>query len=93
MQAESGEFQPLPAAAAAALATGHLIEAIKCVRQAEGLGLAEAKQRVDACVARDPVLQMQVAGQQARMKRGLIKWALVIDALLIIAAIWYFFGR
>jgi ribosomal protein L7/L12 len=87
------EDRPLPAAAAAALSTGRMVDAIKYVREAEGLGLMEAKQRVDAHVARDPVLKAQIADQQARMKRGLIKWALVIDALLIIAAIWYFFGR
>lgn len=93
MQDESGEDHPLPAAAAAALSTGHMVDAIKYVREAEGLGLMEAKQRVDAYVARDPVLKAQIADQQARMKRRLIKWALVVDALLVVAFAWYFFGR
>ena len=93
MQDDSEEERPLPAAAAAALATGRMVDAIKSVREAEGLGLMEAKQRVDAYVARDPVLKAQIADQQARMKRSFIQWALVIDVLLIIAAIWYFYGR
>ncbi len=93
MQDESEEERPLPAAAAAALSTGHMVEAIKYVRQAEGLGLMEAKQRVEAHVARDPVLKAQIAEQQSQMKRRLIKWALVVDALLIVGFVWYFFGR
>jgi ribosomal protein L7/L12 len=93
MQDESEEERPLPAAAAAALSTGRMVEAIKYVREAEGLGLMEAKQRVDAYVARDPVLKAQIADQQAQMKRRFVKWALFIDVLLVIAAIWYFYGR
>lgn len=93
MQDETGEDRPLPAAAAAALSTGHMVDAIKYVREAEGLGLMEAKQRVDAIVARDPVLKAQIADQQSQMKRRFIKWALVIDVLLVIGFVWYFFGR
>jgi ribosomal protein L7/L12 len=70
-----------------------MVDAIKYVREAEGLGLMEAKQRVDAYVARDPVLKAQIAERQAQMKRRLIKWALVVDALLVVAFAWYFFGR
>jgi ribosomal protein L7/L12 len=40
--------QPLPPDAAAALARGHKIEAIKLLREATGLGLAEAKHAVEA---------------------------------------------
>lgn len=93
MQGESEKDRPLPAAAAAALSTGRMIDAIKYVREAEGLGLMEAKQRVEAHIARDPVLKVQIAEQQARTKRKLVQWFLVIDALLVVAAIWYFFGR
>lgn len=91
-ETESDDRQ-LPAAAAAALSTGHLVDAIKYVREAEGLGLMEAKQRIDAFVARDPMLKTQLAEQQARMKRGLIKWVLIVDLVLIAVVAWYFFGR
>jgi ribosomal protein L7/L12 len=39
---------PLPEAARAALANGRMIEAIRVVREVEGVGLKEAKARVDA---------------------------------------------
>ena len=93
MHETESDDRPLPAAAAAALSTGHLVDAIKYVREAEGLGLMEAKQRIDAYVARDPMLMTQLAEQQARMKRGLIKWVLIVDLVLIAVVAWYFFGR
>jgi len=85
--------RPLPAAAAAALSAGHMIDAIKHVREAEGLGLMEAKQRVEAYVRHHPGLAAQFAEQQANMKRRLIGWVLVIDVLLVAAVVWYFFVR
>lgn len=93
MQDQPGDDRPLPAAAAAALSTGHKIDAIKYVREAEGLGLMEAKQRVEAYVERDPILKAQFAEQQLRMRRRLIQWGLVIDVLLLAAFLWYFYGR
>jgi ribosomal protein L7/L12 len=93
MHDQPEEDRPLPAAAAAALSAGRKIDAIKYVREAEGLGLMEAKQRVDAHVAHDPMLKAQLAEQQARMRRRLIQWGLIIDVLLIAAILWYFFGR
>lgn len=87
------EDRPLPAAAAAALSTGRIVDAIKHVREAEGLGLMEAKQRVEAYITRNPILKAQLAEQQARMKRRLIQWVLIIDVLLVAAVLWYFFGR
>jgi len=40
---------PLPEAARAALARGRTIEAIRVVREVEGIGLKAAKARIDAC--------------------------------------------
>jgi ribosomal protein L7/L12 len=93
MQSTANDDRPLPAAAVAAISTGHMIDAIKRVREAEGVNLAEAKQRVEAYVQRNPALKAQLAEQQAAMKRKLIQWALIIDVLLIAALVWYFFGR
>jgi ribosomal protein L7/L12 len=45
--------QALPPDAAAALARGSKIEAIKLLREATGLGLAEAKHVIDAASTRD----------------------------------------
>lgn len=89
---DDGE-RPLPAAAAAALSVGRMIDAIKHVRETEGLGLREAKQRVEALVRRNPVLRAQLEEQQARMKRRLIQWVLVLDVIVILALLWWIFGR
>ena len=90
---DSTESRPLPAAAAAALSTGRLVEAIKEVRAAEGRGLMEARQRIEAWVQQHPALQAQFAEQQARMKRRLVGWVVAIDLALVAAVVWYFFGR
>ena len=63
------------------------------MRETEGLGLMEAKQRVDAHIARNPVLKAQLAEQQSRMRRRLIQWVLIIDLVLVAGVLWYFFGR
>ncbi len=93
MESNPDDQRPLPAAAAAALSTGHLIEAIKQVRAAEGIGLMEAKLRIEAHVNRNPALKAQFAEQQQSMKRRVIRWVLVIDVLLFAAVAWYFLFR
>lgn len=89
---QDGDY-PLPAAAAAALSLGRIVDAIKHVREAEGLGLMEAKQRVEAYIRRHPGLQAQVEEQQRHTRRRVIGWALAIDAILVVAVLWWFFGR
>lgn len=49
-----GADRPLPEEARAALEAGQVIEAIKRVRESTGMGLREAKERVDAHMARIP---------------------------------------
>ena len=93
MAHDPDDERPLPAAAAAALSTGHLIEAIKRVREAEGIGLTEAKLRIEAYVDGNPALKAQFAERRVQMKRRLISWVLVIDLLLAAAVLWYLFGR
>lgn len=93
MPDENPDERPLPAAAAAALSLGRMVDAIKHVREAEGLGLMEAKLRVEAYVRRNPVLKAQLDEQQARMKWRLIQWVLVVDVIIILAVLWWIFGR
>lgn len=93
MSGTQEDDRPLPAAAAAALALGRFVEAIRQVRAAEGLGLAEAKERVEAHVRRNPGLRAELEARQARTKRALIRWVLVIDAILVAAVLWWLFGR
>jgi hypothetical protein len=94
MQPERDDTPEMPAAAIVAINQGKVIEAIRIVREAApGLGLKDAKERVEAYVARDPMLKSQHE-QRRRLARGkLIKAVLIIDVLLAAAIIWYFFGR
>jgi hypothetical protein len=93
MSDENGDARPLPAAAAAALSLGRMVDAIKHVREAEGLGLMEAKQRVEAHIRRNPALKAQLGEQQARMKRHLVRWVLAVDVVIVAIVLWWFFGR
>lgn len=80
---------PLPQAALSALQQGRKIEAIKLVREAEGLGLKEAKDRVEAYVAGDPMLKERLAAESAGGLRG----CLIAVALLVLGAIVFFLLR
>jgi hypothetical protein len=82
-------FRQLPLEAITLLNEGRLIEAIKVVRQAEGLGLKEAKDRVDAYVAREPILKAQLELAQRAARRKFFFWFLVIDALIVAAVIYW----
>jgi hypothetical protein len=93
MPDETEDERPLPAAAAAALSLGRIIDAIKLLREAEGLGLMQAKLRVEAYLRRNPALKAQLDEQQKQTRRRIIRWALVIDVIIIVAGLWWFFGR
>ena len=94
MQEPGQDDATLPAAAIVALNRGRVIEAIKLVRDSEpGLGLAAAKARVDAYVARDPMLKSQVEQQVKASRSRLVRWVIIFDVLLFAALAWYFFMR
>jgi hypothetical protein len=84
----------LPAAAIVAVNQGRLIEAVRIVRESEpGLGLAAARERVDAYVGRDPMLKAQL-DQRTKAARGrLIRWVLLIDLVLVAGVVYYLFLR
>lgn len=90
MRAEP-RFKPLPLEAATLLAEGKIIDAIKVVRHAEGLGLKDAKDRVDAHIAQDPLLRVQIETQQRSMRRRFIIWFLLIDLGIAAGLIYWFF--
>jgi hypothetical protein len=92
MRAEP-RFKPLPLEAATLLAEGRLIEAIKVVRKAEGLGLREAKERVDAHIAQDPILRVQIETQQRASRRKFFFWFLLVDIAITAGIIYWFFYR
>ena len=93
MTGESSTSAQLPAAATAAVVRGSKIDAIKEVRAATGLGLYEAKQLVEQYIAANPVLKEQFEQRESAMKRRVFNWVLVLDLLIFVAVIWWFFGR
>jgi hypothetical protein len=87
------KFAPLPLEAVTLLNEGQVIEAIKCVRQAEGLGLKEAKARVDGYLSREPLLRAQIELRQRAARRKFFFWFLVVDLAIAAAVIYWMFYR
>lgn len=83
----------LPPAAIAAIARGARLEAIRELRAATGLGLRDASRVIANHIASSPALKLQYERQHAANRRRLIRWALVIDAVIVAAVFWWFFGR
>jgi hypothetical protein len=84
---------PLPSAVQLALDDGRLLEAIKALRQTETIDLATAKMRIDTYVQAHPQVQERLAARAREFRKSLIAWALVVDAALLIGALYWFFGR
>ena len=84
---------PLPTAAQVAADTGRKIEAIKIQRELEGIDLKEAKDRVELYIDQHPELRERLEQANREMRGKLIKWALVIDALIAAGVLYWFFGR
>ncbi|HVY05476.1 MAG TPA: hypothetical protein VHB46_05830 [Burkholderiales bacterium] len=74
---------PLSLAAIAAIRNGKLIQAIKIVRQDEGIGLKEAKDRVDAYMRANPELQPPPG--QSGMRNNAAWWIVAIVGAAILA--------
>ncbi|MBK6597784.1 MAG: hypothetical protein IPG25_07755 [Proteobacteria bacterium] len=74
-----------------ALGEGKLISAIKIIREREGLDLGAAKQRMDEALKADPVLKRKFEERAKETKRTIIRWVVVVDAIVFAAVIYYFF--
>jgi hypothetical protein len=83
----------LPIEATTLLGEGRVIDAIKVVRQVEGLGLKDAKDRVDTHIAQDPMLRVQIETQQSAARRRFFFWFLLVDLGIAAALIYWFFYR
>ena len=81
----------IPPSAVAALQAGRKIEAIKLVREADGIGLKEAKDAVERYVALHPELQAQIAMQNLEVGKKFWGWVLFVAA--IVALLLYFRSR
>ena len=92
MRAEP-RFRSLPVEAVTLLGEGKVIEAIKVVRKAEGLGLRDAKERVDAHIAQDPLLRVQIETQQRATRRKFFLWFVLVDIVITAGIIYWLFYK
>jgi hypothetical protein len=83
-------FQSLPPEPATLLTEGRKSEAIKVLRDSNGIGLKEAKAWIDWHIAQDPMLRVQLETQQSARRRTLFLWFLAIDAVIAAGVIYYF---
>ncbi|HTU67899.1 MAG TPA: hypothetical protein VMF52_18265 [Steroidobacteraceae bacterium] len=94
MKAEPyGRFKPLPPEAVTLLQEGRVIDAVKSVRLSHNLGLRDAKDWIDAHIASEPLLRVQLETKQREARRKIFFAVLVIDALIAAGLIYYFFYR
>ena len=75
----------IPSQAIAELHQGKKIEAIRIVREAQGLGLKEAKEAVEAYVKGQPALQLAMDNKNREAKGALVRWLLVVAAIIAVA--------
>ncbi len=87
------KFRELSVEAVTLLQEGRLIDAIKSVRQTEGVGLKEAKARVDAYLAREPLLRAQLEMRRRAARRRFFLWFLFLDLVIAAAVIYWMFYR
>jgi hypothetical protein len=92
MRAERN-FKPLPLEAVALLGEGNVGEAVRSVREAEGVGRREARRRIDAHLARDPILRVHIETQQRERRRRFFLWFVVIDLAIVAGFVCWFVYR
>jgi ribosomal protein L7/L12 len=83
-----GEAFPLEAVSA--LQNGRMIDAVKIVRAAHGVGLKEAKDAVDRYIASDSLLRGRFEAARAEVRKAVRLWAIAL-AMLAGLAVYYFF--
>jgi hypothetical protein len=92
MRAEP-RFKELPLEAVALLGEGRLPEAVKSLQQSEGISRREARRRIDAHFARDPMLRVQIETQRRASRRRFFFWFLLVDLVITAGIIYWFFYR
>lgn len=82
----------LPEAVVAALSQGQKIKAIKLLREANAIGLKEAKDVIEEYIKSRPELSMRLAAIQGESIKGLFRLAIIIAALSLMA-FWFYTKR
>jgi ribosomal protein L7/L12 len=83
----------IPQDAVAALHRGNKIEAIKLVREAQGIGLKEAKDLVEQFLRTDQTVQASFAQMRAQSGGSSLRWwVIVIGIAALVLYFWRRFG-
>ena len=88
-QSQSNTAAGLPPLAVSALMKGRKIEAIKIVREEQGIELKEAKEVVEDYIRSDPVVQAEL--KNVRRNSSGFGWMLLLIGLGTL--IWYFLAN
>jgi hypothetical protein len=88
MRAER-RLRPLPPEPATLLTEGRVTEAVQVLRKSHGLRASQARAWVDAHIADDPMLRVQLESQKRAWGRKVFFWVLAIDAIAVAAIIYY----
>ncbi len=83
--------KPLPPEPATLLTEGRVGEAVEVLRKSHGLRSREARAWIDAHLADDPMLRVQLEAQQRARRRRYFLWFLLVDLLVAAAVIYYLF--
>ncbi len=86
-------FKPLPPEPATLLTEGRLIDAVKVLRESQGIGLRQARAWIEWHIDQDPMLRVQLETQQRARRRKFFLWFLVVDAVITAAIVYYLFYR
>ena len=84
--------KPLPAEPATLLTEGRVAEAIRALSDSHGIGKRQARKWIEAHIADDPMLQVQLETQRRARRRRIFLWVallLVIDVASIIYYLLY----
>lgn len=83
------KYRELSIEAVTLLNEGRMADAIKSLRQSEGLGLREARARVNAYLSREPMLRAQLELRQRAARRRFFLWFLLVDLVIAAAVIYW----
>ena len=84
----SADNDAMPLAAVSALQNGKLIEAVRRVRQARGIGLKDAKEAVERYLASEPLIRSRFDAANAESRRTALLWAIALA--LVIGLVTYY---
>ena len=84
--------RPLPAEPATLLTEGRPAEAVESLRQSHGMSLRQARDWIDAHLADNPVLRVQLEAQRRGRRRRMFGWFLLADIVIAALAVYYLLG-